>query len=140
MSKFIDKLIPSKKQTGFNWHGHTFVIQSTVENKFLYLASSEIVYLDGKKFIDLGGFTFQSKKEAYFTDNEGVQHLVEFSCSSLLDTWLPITITIDGELVYTGGVRVKGLLFSILLYFPIFFSLAILVLLGLNIITISLSL
>ena len=63
MSKFLDKLISTKKQTGFKWKDHTFVIQSQVEDKFLFLASSEKVYLDGKKFIDLGGFTFQRKKK-----------------------------------------------------------------------------
>ncbi len=140
MRKPEDKLIDTKRQTGFVWKGHTFIVESEVEDKYLFLASSEKVYLDGKKFIDIGGFTFKNTKKATFTDSEGVQHVVEFRCSSLLDVWLPVSILIDDQLVYTGGVRVKGLVFAVLIYFPIFFSLTIMLLLSLNLITISLTL
>lgn len=140
MSSMFGILSLGKKQSGFSWKGHTFIIQSKVASKYLFLASTETIYMDGKLVMEFGGFNFKTKREITITDCEGIDHVLEFHCRSIIDTWLPISIRIDGDIIYTGGVQTKGILLSILIYFPIFFVLFIAILCSLNLITISLSL
>lgn len=129
-----------KKQCGFSWKDHTFIVQSKVTSKYLFLASTETIYMDGKLVLEIGGFNFKTKKVITITDCDGIDHIFEFHCQSIIDTWLPISIMIDGEIIYTGGVQTKGLLLSILIYFPIFFVLFLALLYSFNLITISFTL
>lgn len=128
------------RQTGFTWKGHNFVIESSISQKYLFLASQERIYMDGKLILEHGGFNFKTKESVTFLDEEGIEHCLEFRCSSFMDTWLPLSIMIDGNLVYKGGVPVKGIFASILIYFPIFFFVVLFILYAFDLISISLSL
>ena len=134
------KLKISEKQTGFVWNNHQFLIESVISDSYLYLASIETIYLDGKKLISSGGFKSKRSTVGEFTDSGGDLHEIELKCSKSFDGWLSFTVLIDGKIIYKGATPIKGVVNTIAVYTPIIFLLLLLLgkLFGLYLITFNL--
>ncbi len=113
------------KVARFLWKNLTFEFRSWVSADFLYLASYNTLYLNNRILLKSGGFHFRESASGTFIDNKGLEHSIKFETRNLIDIWQPVTITIDGEIVYQGGTPIRGLLKAILLYFPIGFLIGI---------------
>ena len=113
------------RTASFNWHELNFEFKSEISEDFMYLASYNTLYLNGKPFLRSGGFHFRESARRKFTDGSGIEHEVRFETSNLIDIWQPVTILIDNEIVYQGAAPIKGLLTAVLIYFPIGFLIGI---------------
>jgi len=135
----LTKLNLSNKQTGFQWREEEFLIESEISENYLFLASLETIFQNGKKIFAHGGFKSKRSAVGEFRDREGELHKIELRCSKVVDSWISLTVLIDDSIVFKGGTPIKGVLTSIAIYTPILFALLLLLgrLLGLYFIHIN---
>lgn len=104
------ELTPKRKQAGFKWNGLTIIIESKILARYLFLATREYIYVDGQLVVEGGGFRFRERGTGEFTDSQGDNHQIEYEArGGLFLTWVPCSISIDGEIVYKGACPIRGL-------------------------------
>ncbi len=126
---YLDKLISKGKQAGFKWNDTIIILESKTSAKFFYLATQTTqtkLYVNGILTLETGGFNLWSRAVGEFVDSLNNNHQIEYEEGGIFSTWLPCTVSIDGEKVYNGGIPVKGILkglfaFSMLLVVFLFF-------------------
>ena len=109
------ELIAKHKQAGFRWNGSTITVKARIGARHLFLATEEHLYVDGQPIAETGGFKIWSTGVGEFIDSQGTKHQIEYETGGLFFSWIPCTVSIDGEIVYKGAAPVRGIVFSIIL-------------------------
>lgn len=111
----------TEKQSGFTWNNETFRITSKISEEFLYLASRETVYHNGKILCSQGGFRSRKGMDCNFQDQSGETHKFELRCFPVKSNWLNYTVLIDDIIIYKGSTPIKGFFATAAVYLPILF-------------------
>lgn len=103
------ELIAKRKQAGFKWNTSTILIECRILARYLFLATQSYLYVDGQLVLETGGFRIREKGIGEFLDSQGHRHQIEYEGGGLFLTWVPCSISIDGDLVYKGACPIRGL-------------------------------
>jgi hypothetical protein len=117
----LSNLKLTEKQTGFKWNNESFQIISQISEEYLYLASKETIFQNGKLLFSRGGFRSKRSIEFNFNDQSGDIHKFEMRCFPIKSNWLNFTILIDDIVVYKGSTPIKGIFTTVAVYLPVFF-------------------
>lgn len=112
-----------------NWEDHEFEVEGDWTFRWLFLAPDYELFIDGESADRSGGPIVRPKLEALFEDDDGEVHHAEAELVSILGFRPSCEISIDGEALERGRVRVKNFLNPFLMVF-IILSTAVMLYLG----------
>ena len=114
----------AKKQAGFIWNNSTIIIEQKRRIRELYLIPHATLYVNGQRIVETCSVLKKGKHRELeeddksppeavetkgdntgeFIDLQGTSHQIELSVEGFFDDWLPCSISIDGNVVYKGGI------------------------------------
>lgn len=111
------------------WEDHEFEIRGDWTFRWLFLAPDYELLIDGESADRTGGPIVRPKLEALFEDEQGEVHHLEASLTSIIGFRPSCKISVDGDRLDEGHVRVQNVLNPFLMLF-IILSTAVMLYLG----------
>lgn len=97
------------------WQGHTISLRGNWTARWLWLAPDYEMWIDDQRVDKTGGPRLHPKLEAVVEDEDGKLHHVEADILSVVG-WRPsCELTVEGELLEAGNIRVENVLNPILI-------------------------
>lgn len=102
-----------------DWEEHEIEIRGDWTFRWLFLAPEYELFIDGESADKSGGPVVRPKLEALFEDDDGEVHHLEAELTSIIGFRPSCEISVDGDLVDEGSVRVQNFLNPFLMLFII---------------------
>lgn len=99
------------------WREHTLRVTGDWTGKWLFLAPEYQLWLDDELLDKSGGPRLSPKMEAIFEDEDGEHHHIEASLVSIIGFRPSCEVTVEGEPLARGNVRVENFLNPFLVVF-----------------------
>lgn len=101
------------------WKDFTLRVTGDYSGKWLFLAPEYELWIDDQLLDHSGGPRLSPKMEAIFEDEDGSHHHIEASLLSIVGFRPSCEITVEGEPLAAGNVRVQNFLNPFLVIFII---------------------